>query len=212
MPCPFATSRARRKSRRRGGLAGLIGTTALLSLVGQGDAQSGEEELAKLANAVSSPISVPFQFNWDRDIGPERDGRKFQLNIHPVVPAKLGTEWTLISRAIVPVVDQRIPFIGDGSDGANEQRQRNKVGQHGDMLLKNDRKPTAQPSPRLSRFASCHRRPRATAVAILPAPNERTSRVHASEVETEIPLARWKCFDLSVARRCATSIRLPPKR
>jgi hypothetical protein len=79
-------------------------------------AQQSEEELAtKLSNPVASLISVPFQFNWDHDFGPDREGHKSYLNIQPVIPARLNDDWTLISRLIVPIVDQHIPFLGDGS-------------------------------------------------------------------------------------------------
>jgi hypothetical protein len=60
-------------------------------------------------------ISVPFQFNWDHEYGQEREGHKFTLNVQPVIPSQLSSDWTLISRIIVPIVDQHIPFIGDGS-------------------------------------------------------------------------------------------------
>jgi hypothetical protein len=69
----------------------------------------------KLSNPIASLISVPLQFNWDHEFGPDRNGHKFYLNFQPVVPIKLNADWTLISRTIVPVVDQHIPFIGDGS-------------------------------------------------------------------------------------------------
>ena len=54
----------------------------------------GEEaSLAKqLANPVASLISVPFQFNFDRGIGPNESIQRANLNIQPVVPFKLSAD------------------------------------------------------------------------------------------------------------------------
>lgn len=60
----------------------------------------------KLANPVASMISVPFQNNTDWGIGPY-NGSKNTLNIQPVIPIKLSSSLNLITRYILPVIDQR---------------------------------------------------------------------------------------------------------
>lgn len=67
----------------------------------------------KLANPVSSLISVPLQFNYDCCMGPDDSGR-YLLNVQPVVPLTLNDDWNLIIRTILPVISQDIGF-GDQS-------------------------------------------------------------------------------------------------
>ena len=79
-------------------------------------AQPSESELAKqLANPIASLISVPFQLNYDRNIGPVDDGERLTLNIQPVIPFELNKEWNLISRTILPVIRQTDIAPGTGS-------------------------------------------------------------------------------------------------
>jgi hypothetical protein len=55
---------------------------------------------------VADLISVPFQNNWNFGAGIHHNKRIYVLNIQPVIPLKLTDEWNLITRVIMPVIDQ----------------------------------------------------------------------------------------------------------
>lgn len=92
-----------------------VALTLNFALVGSAGAQSAEELAKELSNPVAALISVPFQYNYDQNIGPQDQGKRSLLNIQPVVPITLNEEWNVISRTILPVVDQRDIFPGSGS-------------------------------------------------------------------------------------------------
>ncbi len=74
------------------------------------------QDLAKeLANPISSLVSVPFQFNWEQNVGPN-EATRFVLNVQPVMPFALNKDWNLIMRVIVPLVSQ--PALAEGGQPA----------------------------------------------------------------------------------------------
>jgi hypothetical protein len=74
----------------------------------------------KLANPVADIINLPFQLNYDQNIGASEDIERYQLNIQPVIPIKLNDQWNVISRTILPVVYQQyndLPMSNDWGTG-----------------------------------------------------------------------------------------------
>jgi hypothetical protein len=79
-------------------------------------AQTGDADLAQeLTNPIANLVTIPIQFNFDRDVGPADDGSKLTTNVQPVIPFDFGEDWNLITRTIVPVVYQDDIFPGAGS-------------------------------------------------------------------------------------------------
>jgi hypothetical protein len=81
-----------------------------------------EAELAKmLSNPIANLISVPFQADYNQNIGQGDEGSAWRINIQPVIPFTINKKWNLISRTILPVIDQdNIPVKGMGESGIGD--------------------------------------------------------------------------------------------
>jgi len=88
-------------------LMAMLIATAVPAGAQEGGADAAAELAKKLSNPVASLISVPLQYNYDANYGPDNEGSKSALNIQPVWPFSLGEEWNLITRTIVPLVAQQ---------------------------------------------------------------------------------------------------------
>lgn len=80
-------------------------------------AQDTDEMARQLVNPIASLTSVPLQYNLERGVGASGDGERQRLNIQPVVPMSIGENWNLISRTIVPVIEQRDVVPGTRQSG-----------------------------------------------------------------------------------------------
>src|SRR5450432_1115687 len=73
-------------------------------------AEMSATELAKLAqNPIGNLISLPFQNNTNLNFGPEK-GTQNVLNIQPVYPISISSDWNVITRTIIPVIS--MPALG----------------------------------------------------------------------------------------------------
>jgi hypothetical protein len=90
---------------------------ANLTFDGDGILEAGEDEATELVRAAQNPvadlISFPLQNNTNFQVGPNGSTQNV-LNIQPVVPFNLNEGWNLITRTIVPVINQ--PALYPGGD------------------------------------------------------------------------------------------------
>jgi hypothetical protein len=91
----------------------------MLAIAIPAHAQQGEDLREAAQNPIADLISVPFQNNTNFDIG-HTDNAQNILNIQPVYPTHLNANWNLITRPILPVIDQP-PFLSGPELRAAEQ-------------------------------------------------------------------------------------------
>jgi hypothetical protein len=81
--------------------------------------EKGKHDTKALAkqsqNPISTLISLPLEGNLNFNAGPE-DETDFILNIKPVYPVNISTNWNLINRLIMPVISQGERVRGQGSE------------------------------------------------------------------------------------------------
>jgi hypothetical protein len=78
----------------------------------------------KLANPIAALISLPIQLNYDSNFGIDDDGSVLRINVQPVIPVSVGDDWNMISRTILPLVDQNdVPFSGVSEFGLGDTVQ-----------------------------------------------------------------------------------------
>ncbi|MCM8530873.1 MAG: transporter [Lentisphaeraceae bacterium] len=79
-------------------------------------AEKTKQEIAKqVANPLTSLTYIPLQLDNDYNIGPDDDGERHTLNLQPLTSVALNEEWNLLSRTIIPFIDQTDISPGSGS-------------------------------------------------------------------------------------------------
>jgi hypothetical protein len=93
--------------------AQFLGWASLLYAAPALQASEAQELAEKSQNPVGNIISLPFEYNYDFDVGPE-EGDVQVLNLKPVYPMNFG-KYNLINRLVVPLSHQEERIPGEGS-------------------------------------------------------------------------------------------------
>jgi len=90
-------------------LLALAAALALSLLLHPEEARAADESETELAKKTQNPvadlISVPFQSNFYFNTG-TKDATVYVLNVQPVIPIKLSEDLNLITRTIMPIINQ----------------------------------------------------------------------------------------------------------
>ena len=94
----------------RAAVAQVDGTAA------QGEPATTQELAKKLVNPLTDLVSVPLQFNWLSDVGPNKELRMVTY-FQPVVPVSINEKWNLIGRWVMPYISNPTAFGGSSGMG-----------------------------------------------------------------------------------------------
>ena len=104
---------------KKGLMLTILCLVAVLAAAPLRAADESDSELAKKTqNPVADLISVPFQNNFNFNYGPNND-LQYVLNVQPVIPFHLTEDWNLITRTIIPVINQPWPQSRGGLGDIN---------------------------------------------------------------------------------------------
>ena len=95
--------------RTRAVLAGLIATLVLAGMPHAREA-SAAVDATELAKKTQNPVADNFNFNTG-----SKDATVYILNVQPVIPIHLTHDWNLITRTIMPIINQPSLFTGPNS-------------------------------------------------------------------------------------------------
>jgi len=86
-----------------------------------------EQKAAALAKKLSNPLAdlfvVPLQYDYDENIGQDDEGNRSVLNLQPLLPFTLNDDWNLVSRTILPIIDQEDVIPGTTESGIGDTLQ-----------------------------------------------------------------------------------------
>jgi hypothetical protein len=87
-----------------------------------GSAETSEDLAKQSQNPIADLVSLPFQSNTNFNQAPF--GRTQEvLDIQPVVPLHISSDWNMISRTIVPVISQPDPILDSNTNGIGDITQ-----------------------------------------------------------------------------------------
>jgi hypothetical protein len=78
-------------------------------------ADAAKDLAQEIANPLTTTIMVPIQVEYNENIGPDDDGTRTSVFVQPIVPFELNEDWNLITRTILPLIEQKNIFPGAGS-------------------------------------------------------------------------------------------------